>query len=77
MITSHTLGNIEPFQNSFKMDYVWLYEFQDYREAAVAIESALTDYNEKRPHSSLDYLPPREFKSKFPNDKSFREASTE
>ena len=44
------------------MDYVWPYEFQDYREASVAIENAFTDYNEKRPHSSVDYLPPRVFR---------------
>ena len=31
------------------------------------------DYNEKRPHSSIDYLPPREFRRKFLNDPSFRE----
>ena len=76
MITSSTLGNTEPFQNSFKMDYVWLYEFQDYREASAAKESAFRGYNEKSSHSSIDYLPPREFRTKFMNDQSFREAYT-
>ena len=69
-------GNIESFHSSLKTDYVWPYEFQDYREASVAIENAFTDYNEKRPHSSIDYLPPREFRRKFLNDWSFREAYT-
>ncbi|MEM3489780.1 MAG: hypothetical protein QXO75_09050 [Nitrososphaerota archaeon] len=27
-------------------------------------------------HSSIDYLPPREFRRKFLNDQSFREAYT-
>ena len=69
-------GNIESFHSSLKTDYIWPYEFRDYREASVAIENAFTDYNEKRPHSSIDYLPPREFRRKFLNDQSFREAYT-
>ena len=76
MIASRTLGNIESFQSSLKTYYVWPYEFQDYREASVAIESAFTDYNGKGSHSSIDYLPPREFRTKFMNDQSFREAYT-
>ena len=69
-------GNIESFHSSLKTDCVWPFEFQDYREPTVAIESAFTDYNEKRPHSSIDYLPPREFRRKFLNDQSFREGYT-
>jgi hypothetical protein len=51
-------------------------EISDYREASFAIEKAFTDYNEKRPHSSIDYLPPREFRMKFLDDQSFREDYT-
>ena len=65
--------NIESFHLSLKMDYVWPYEFQDYGEVLVAIENAFTDYYEKRPHSSVYYLPPRVFRRKFQNDQSFRE----
>ncbi|MEM3191977.1 MAG: integrase core domain-containing protein [Candidatus Parvarchaeota archaeon] len=65
-------GNIESFHASIK-NYVWPYEFTDYREASSAIELAFNDYNEYRPHSSMDYLPPREFRRKALNDKSFRE----
>ena len=61
-------GNIESFHSSLKTDYVWPYEFQDYREASVAIENAFTDYNEFRPHSSIDYLPPKEFGKMFLED---------
>ena len=45
----------------------------DFHDASIAIGSAFTDYNERRPHSSIDYLPPREFRRKFLNDKAFRE----
>jgi transposase InsO family protein len=69
-------GNIESFHSSLKTDYVWPFEFSDYREASFAIEKAFTDYNEKRPHSSIDYLPPREFRMKFLDDQSFREDYT-
>jgi putative transposase len=37
-----------------------------------AIERAFKDYNEYRPHSSINYLPPRELRWKFPNDSTFR-----
>ena len=69
-------GNIESFHSSLKTDYVWPFEFSDFREASAAIDKAFTDYNEKRPHSSIDYLPPREFRRKFLNDWSFRESFT-
>ena len=69
-------GNIESFHSSLKTDYVWPFEFSDFREASAAIEKAFTDYNENRPHSSIDYLPPREFRRKFLNDQSFRESFT-
>ena len=36
------------------------------------IENAFSDYNECRPHSSIDYLPPREFRRKFLNEPTFR-----
>ena len=67
-------GNIESFHNSLKTDYVWLYEFQDYREASVTIENDFKDYNDNRPHSSIDYLPQSEFRKKFLNDQSFRDS---
>ena len=66
-------GNIESFHNSIKTDYIWPNELRDFHGSAVAIEEAFTDYNECRPHSSIDYLPPREFRRKFLGDSSFRE----
>lgn len=69
-------GNTESFHSSLKMDYVWPYEFRDYIEVSAALENAFKDYNEKRPHSSMDYFPPREFRKKFLNEQSFRESYT-
>ena len=66
-------GNIESFHSSLKMDYVWPFEFSDYGEASVAIEKAFKDYNEFRPHSSIDYLPPKEFRKMFLENQLFRE----
>ena len=45
----------------------------DFHETSLVMEKAFTDYNECRPHSSIDYLPPRDFRSKFLNDQTFRE----
>ena len=66
-------GDIESFPNSIKTDYIWPNEFRNFNDASVEIEKAFTDYNECRPHSSIDYLPPREFRRKFLNDSAFRE----
>ncbi|AKA49073.1 hypothetical protein IX51_10170 [uncultured archaeon] len=66
-------GNIESFHNSIKTDYIWPNEFRDFSEVSRTIEKAFTDYNECRPHSSIDYLPPREFRRKFRDDQAFRE----
>ena len=66
-------GDIESFHNSIKTDYIWPNEFKNFHDASIVIGKAFTDYNECRPHSSIDYLPPREFRRKFLNDLSFRE----
>jgi putative transposase len=65
-------GNIESFHNSIRTDYIWPNEFRNFNDASIEIEKAFYDYNECRPHSSIDYLPPREFRRKFLNDKAFR-----
>ena len=66
-------GDIESFHDSIKTDYIWPSELRDFHEASIEIEKAFTDYNEYRPHSSIDYLPPRDFRKKFLDDPSFRE----
>ena len=60
------------FHNSIKTDYIWPNEFRNFNDASKEIEKAFYDYNECRPHSSIDYLPPREFRRKFLNDSEFR-----
>ena len=54
-------GHIESFQKTIKREYIWANDFKDYQEAELAIAGAYKDYNEKRPHSSLDYKTPIEF----------------
>ena len=65
-------GDIESFHNSIKTDYIWPSEFNNFNDASIEIGKAFSDYNECRPHSSIDYLPPREFRRKFQNDQTFR-----
>ncbi len=66
-------GDIESFHNSIKTDYIWPSEFTGFHDASIEIGKAFSDYNECRPHSSIDYLPPREFRRKFLDDPAFRE----
>ena len=51
-------GNIETFHNPLKTDYIWPNEFRNFNDASIELEKAFSDYNEYRPHSSIDYLPP-------------------
>ena len=50
-------GDIESFHNSIKTDYIWPNEFRNFNDASIKIEKAFPDYNECRPHSSIDYPP--------------------
>ncbi|MHB8396457.1 MAG: IS3 family transposase [Thermoplasmataceae archaeon] len=65
-------GNIESFHNSIKTDYIWPYEFRDFTEAKKQVEYAFTDYNTVRPHSSIMYLAPKEFRNRWSSDPGFR-----
>ena len=66
-------GVIQTFTlHSIKTGYIWPNEFRNFNDASIEIEKAFSDYNECRPHSSIDYLPPREFRRKFLNDPAFR-----
>ena len=66
----------KPTQNAFaesfngKMRDECLNEnyFINLGDAQVKIESFRIDYNNNRPHSSLEYLTPMEFKSKWNNE---------
>ncbi len=49
---------IERFWRSVKYEEVYLREYGTPREARLWLSRYLTHYNEKRPHSSLDYRTP-------------------
>ena len=55
-------GSNESFNGRFREEYLNLEWFQNRREAKVIIEAYRHHYNHVRPHSSLGYLPPFEFK---------------
>ena len=65
-------GDIESSHNSLNTDYIWPNEFKNFNDASIDIEKAFYDYNECGLHSSIDYLPTREFRKKFLNDPAFR-----
>jgi putative transposase len=65
-------GNIESFHNSIKTDYIWPNDIQDFQEGKKIIEYAFTDYNNERPHSSILFLSPKEFRRRWDSDPAFR-----
>lgn len=56
---------IEAFHRSIKEDYIWQHEFDSFHEADELMTSFFHDYNWSRPHSSLNYLTPKEFASSW------------
>ncbi len=48
-------------------------EINNSNDGKIIIENALHDYNNIRPHSTLDYYSPLQFLDKWNNDGSFRE----
>ena len=59
-------GMDESFNGRFRDECLSLEWFRSRREAKVIIETWRRHYNEVRPHSSLDYLTPYEFKQQQP-----------
>ena len=59
-------GMDESFNGRFRDECLSLEWFRSRREAKVIIETGRRHYNEVRPHSSLDYLTPHEFKHQHP-----------
>jgi len=58
----HPDGNafIERVFKTYKEEAVWPYDFQSFEEARAEFKRWLIDYNEERPHSSLNDLTPAE-----------------
>ncbi len=61
-------GSDESFNRKFRHECLSLEWFRSRREAAVLIEAWRNHYNEVRPHSSLQYLTPAEFKQQLRQD---------
>jgi len=56
-------GMIERFFRSLKEECVWQHNFQDFKMASRIVNRWLTWYNHERPHQSLGYKSPTEFRS--------------
>jgi len=61
-------GTNESFNGKLRDECLSMEWFRNRREAKVLIEDWRQHYNEVRPHSSLDYLTPNEFKRKLDYD---------
>lgn len=54
---------IESFNGKFRKEFLSQYRFEDLACVRKNLKAWLKFYNEERPHSSLDYLTPKEFAS--------------
>lgn len=62
-------GKCESFNGKLRDECLSREWFSSVKEAQVVIENWRQFYNTERPHSSLEYLTPSEFKSKMQNNK--------
>ena len=62
-------GFVESFNGRLRDEYLSLNWFRNRVDAKVGIEQWRRHYNEVRPHSSLGYLTPLEFKATGPADR--------
>lgn len=58
-------GHMESFHKTLKREYIWTRDFQNFQEAAEAIQEAFIDYNQRRIHSALKYMTPYEYLEKL------------
>jgi len=57
---------IESFFRTLKVEEVYLWEYETYRDVVERIPNFIEDvYNSKRLHSSIGYIPPEEFEHKL------------
>ena len=59
-------GLVERFFRSLKEECVWLHNFGSFTEARTAITKWIEWYNAGRPHQSLGYRSPRQFRALQP-----------
>lgn len=67
----HTLREedyIESYFGRFLKDRIYTMELVSFGDLRKYMEWAVSDYNTKRPHSSLNYMTPDEFESAILND---------
>jgi putative transposase len=57
-------GVIERFFRSLKEECVWQHNFEGFSEARQAIRRWIEHYNQERPHQSLGYLSPRQYRER-------------
>lgn len=69
-------GTDESFNGRFRDECLGMEWFRSRREAAILIETWRRHYNDVRPHSSLGYLTPSEFKRKYTDQKSDQRGPT-
>ena len=55
-----------------KTDYIWQNDLESYEDAKQLMEYAFNDYNNYRPHSSINYLTPVEFEKQWNSSEGFR-----
>ena len=58
-------GHFESFHGKLKFEYVWPADPESFQEAEEIILGAFVDYNERRVHSAIGYVPPAEFAAKW------------
>ena len=63
-------GKCESFNGKLRDECLSREWFSSVKEAQVVIEGWRCFYNQERPHSSLEYMTPLEFKSKMENNQS-------
>jgi putative transposase len=60
-------GLIERFFRSLKEECTWQHNFQTFEEARTVINHWIRFYNEQRPHQSLGYLSPHQYRAQQRN----------
>jgi len=66
---------VESFHDKLRDEHLNRELYYSLREAEVLLESWRREYNEYRPHSSLDYLTPSEYVEQLDRDDDFAQAS--
>ena len=70
-------GYIESFIDKLRDECLNREIFRNGKEAQAVVEAWRQEYNNYRPHSSLDYLTPAEFASRYHNDSRTPEGETQ